>query len=210
MSLLPQVSSHGEPLHPLWSSLPFSWENMKQKHMFLKSFVHLSETMSHLCFFCQTAPNVLLSSSVTLVPAESQLPVFDGTLTHQYGRGCSPQVISTFAWFQGQTFLEKLQQSLWYLILDMLSLPWVLRRGLLTWILSSFREQEATVDPSCSPNPASSHHMLFILLYLLHFANKERTLVVLHPYLNHSHLDLASQVFGWVTGDQGPGKHYKA
>lgn len=61
------------------------------------------------------------------------------------------------------------------------------------------------------PPPASSHHMLFILLYLLHFTNKERkALAVLHPYLNHSHLDLASQVFGWVTGDQGPGKHYKA
>lgn len=48
-----------------------------------------------------------------------------------------------------------------------------------------------------TPPPASSHHMLFILLYLLHFTNKERkALAVLHPYLNHSHLDLASQVFG--------------
>lgn len=58
--------------------------------------------------------------------------------------------------------------------------------------------------------PRPAHRMLLILLYLLHFANKERTLAVLPPYLNHSRLDLASQVFGWVTGNEDPGMHYQA
>lgn len=203
--LLPQVSCHGEPLQLWWSSLPFSWENMKQKHMFLKIFVHLSETMSRnrpsSLLLLPNSTWCTLSSTVILVPAESQLPVFDGTLTHQYCWGCSPQVVWTFVWFQGQMFLEKLQQSLWYLVLDMLSLPWLLRRGCWreAWVPTENRKLQWILR---APHPASSHHMLFILLYLLHFANKERRLAVLHPYLNQSSRPGSPGV--WV-GDRRPG-----